>query len=97
MDDSIKENIARAFIKTIGPKNIGKGANAIFEHLIKLKSDVPLQPGETDIIGIIYEINGIAHFAQCAIRDNEAGKVEITRYILVKPIPQLVELLINNM
>lgn len=94
--DVITKNIARGFIKTIGPEKIGKMAGELINVVIAEKSKVELLPGEIDVVGIIYELNGIANFAQVAIRDNEAGETEISRYIYIKTINELLQSLLEN-
>ena len=94
--DVITKNIARGFIATIGPEKIGNMATELMNGLIQQKKNIPLEPGEIDIVGLVYEINGVAHFAQIAIKDNEEGKTEITRYLSIDRINNLIQTLLEN-
>lgn len=95
--DYITKNLARGLISTMGPAKIAKMAEELLSELITAKKSEPLQEGETDIIGIIYEVDNVAHFAQAAIKDNEAGQVEITRYLSTNTINELLQTLLNNL
>jgi hypothetical protein len=89
--DLITKNLVRGVISTIGTAKIAKMAEQLLNELISVKKTIPLLEGETDIIGILYEVNGLAHFAQAAIKDNEAGQVVITRYISVNTLNELIQ------
>jgi hypothetical protein len=94
--DLISKNIARAFIKTIGTDKIANMAGTIINEVITQKKAIQLNPGEDDIIGIVYEKNGTAYFAQCIIHDNDEGVTEILRFEKVTPITELLQTLLNN-
>ncbi len=94
--DVITKNIARTLIATIGTDKISKIVADLIKTLVEEKNKLPLQDGEADIIGIVYEADGVAHFAQAAIRETEAETTEITRYISVSTIPDMVTKLFQN-
>ena len=92
----IAKNLARLMIKTLGPEKISEMVSSIFVEAIKGKQNIELLNDETDIIGIIYDYSGTATFATVAIRENEAGNSEITRYLSVSPILTIVKNLLSN-
>jgi hypothetical protein len=94
--DVITKNIARGFIKTIGTDKIANMSGTIINEVIAQKKAIQLNTGEDDIIGIIYEKNGIAYFAQGIIHDNQEGTTEILRFENVRPITELLQILLNN-
>ena len=94
--DLITKNIARGLISTIGTEKIAKMSGEIITGLIGMKNEIPLQEGEDDVIGILYEIDGIAHFAQAVIIENQAGNTEIKRFISVKTVNEMLKSLFDN-
>ena len=94
--DLITKNIARMLISTMGPEKIGNMSAEMIAGLIDQKNKIELDEGEADVIGVIYEIDGQAHFAQVAIRDNEAGETILARFISVKTVNEMLSSLLSN-
>lgn len=92
----ITKNIARGLISTMGTAEINKMAVAFIDDVILKKNEIALDDSECDVIGIIYEINKTAYFAQAAIRENQEGETVIVRYLNVTKITDLLETLLEN-
>jgi hypothetical protein len=84
-------------IRMIGTKRIAKLLYGIIKFAIEKKKEIPLLDGESDIAGIIYEVDNEAYFAQAAFRQNESGLQEVTRYLEITKLSDLPEKFLNNL
>lgn len=94
--DPITKNIARALIKSMGTDKIGEMAATLLTDVTERKKLIPLEKGETDIVALVYSINGVAYFATCAIKEMDNGNTEICRFVEVKPITELLQTMLEN-
>lgn len=95
--DLITKNVARGMIRTIGPLKIAGMADELIKGLIAEKQKIELLPGESDIIGIVFEIEGVAHFSQAAIVNMPDGTTAITRQITTTTINELLQMVLSNL
>ena len=89
----INPAILKMLIRSIGIENISNSADSIIQEGIKWIDSQPLQPGEVQIVGILYHNAGIPYYAVVAMDQYST----IVRYIQDKPLKEFIESFISNL
>lgn len=87
----IKKNLIAGAISMIGKDNISDMINNLVSGILQKKSEVQLLPGENYICGLFYEVNGEIHYSTVAIREGENQEMNITRFMHVQKISDLID------
>lgn len=88
-----KERLVKMAIDLVGPDNIAEMLQGLLTKAIEHKASIPLEDGETDIIGILYEKDKTMYFALVGF-NNEAD--HITRYIQHYSVNELANKIISK-
>ncbi len=87
------KTMVRSIVGMIGKDTIKEKADEFFKGLIAEKKEHPLLDGEVDIIGILYEHEGVPMYGIATIDANDC----MVRYIMAQPVGEFIVKSLENL
>lgn len=92
----IQKNLALSALKVIGTDNIAKMISTIISTILEKKQSIPLEPGETKIVGMIYDQDEKMFFSTVAVSETETD-ISVKRFINVFEVKDLVSIFLKEL
>lgn len=83
----------KAAITAIGAENIANNAREFLREIVDQKKKIPMLPGESDIVAVIYEHENTPYFSIAAINDLN----HIVRVVEFSPLENFIKQYLENL